>query len=204
MYGMISRFASGKIRRIVLFGMVLSILGFSVLGGISYRYLLQIEDALALAEVVDDLSSEILEIRRYEKNYLLYMGEADYVETLRYCDSALGIIDRIGINPGQETVEADLVLIATPVGQMPEIMARIAPYLGPETVVTDGGSTKSDVVAAVREHLGERAGQFVPAHPIAGAENSGAAALPPKRSFDVGSGSSMVTRMVTLGASAGK
>lgn len=88
----------------------------------------------------------------------------------------LGIIDRIGINPGQETVDADLVLIATPVGQMPEIMARIAPYLGPETVVTDGGSTKSDVVAAVREHFGERAGQFVPAHPIAGAENSGAAA----------------------------
>ena len=88
----------------------------------------------------------------------------------------LGIIDRIGINPGQETVDADLVLIATPVGQMPEIMARIAPYLGPDTVVTDGGSTKSDVVAAVREHLGERAGQFVPAHPIAGAENSGAAA----------------------------
>jgi prephenate dehydrogenase len=88
----------------------------------------------------------------------------------------LGIIDRIGIDPGQETVDADLVLIATPVGQMPEILARIAPYLGPETVVTDGGSTKSDVVAAVREHLGERAGQFVPAHPIAGAEQSGAAA----------------------------
>jgi prephenate dehydrogenase len=88
----------------------------------------------------------------------------------------LGIIDRIGINPGQETMGADLVLIATPVGQMPEILARIAPYLGAETVITDGGSTKSDVVAAVREHFGERAGQFVPAHPIAGAENSGAAA----------------------------
>ena len=88
----------------------------------------------------------------------------------------LGIIDRIGINPGQETVDADLVLIATPVGQMPEIMARIAPYLGADTVVTDGGSTKSDVVAAAREHFGERMGQFVPAHPIAGAENSGAAA----------------------------
>jgi prephenate dehydrogenase len=88
----------------------------------------------------------------------------------------LGIIDRIGINPGQEMMDADLVLIATPVGQMPDILARIAPYLGAETVITDGGSTKSDVVAAVREHLGERAGQFVPAHPIAGAENSGAAA----------------------------
>ena len=88
----------------------------------------------------------------------------------------LGIIDRIGANPGQEVADADLVLIATPVGQMPEIMARIAPYLGPETVVTDGGSTKSDVVAAARAAFGDRIGQFVPAHPIAGAENSGAAA----------------------------
>ncbi len=91
----------------------------------------------------------------------------------------LGIIDRIGANPGQEVADADLVLIATPVGQMPEIMARIAPYLGPDTVVTDGGSTKSDVVAAARAAFGDRIGQFVPAHPIAGAENSGAAAAKP-------------------------
>ena len=87
----------------------------------------------------------------------------------------LGIIDRVGANAGQEVADADLVLIATPVGQMPEIMARIAPYLGPETVVTDGGSTKSDVAAVARGAFGERVGQFVPAHPIAGAENSGAA-----------------------------
>ena len=88
----------------------------------------------------------------------------------------LGIIDRVGANAGQEVADADLVLIATPVGQMLEIMARIAPYLGPETVVTDGGSTKSDVAAVARSAFGERVGQFVPAHPIAGAENSGAAA----------------------------
>jgi len=88
----------------------------------------------------------------------------------------LGVIDRVGANPGQEVADADLVLIATPVGQMAGIMARIAPCLGPETVVTDGGSTKSDVVAAARAAFGERIGQFVPAHPIAGAENSGAAA----------------------------
>jgi prephenate dehydrogenase len=88
----------------------------------------------------------------------------------------LGIIDRIGANPGQEVADADLVLIATPVGQMPEIMTRIAPYLGPETVVTDGGSTKSDVVAAARAAFGDKIARFVPAHPIAGAENSGAAA----------------------------
>ena len=88
----------------------------------------------------------------------------------------LGIIDRVGFNAGQEVSDADLVLIATPVGQMPEIMVRIAPHLGPQTIVTDGGSTKEDVVAAARASFGGRLGQFVPAHPIAGAENSGAAA----------------------------
>jgi prephenate dehydrogenase len=88
----------------------------------------------------------------------------------------LGIIDRAGINPAHEMGDADLVLLATPVGQMPDIMARIVPYLGPDTIVTDGGSTKCDVVAAARAAFGERIRQFVPAHPIAGAENSGAAA----------------------------
>ena len=75
----------------------------------------------------------------------------------------LGIIDRVGANPCQEVADADLVLIATPVGQMPEIMARIAPYLGAQTLVTDGGSTKEDVVAAMRACFGDKAGQFVPA-----------------------------------------
>ena len=88
----------------------------------------------------------------------------------------LGIIDRAGINPAHEIGDADLVLLATPVGQMADIMARIVPYLGPDTIVTDGGSTKCDVVAAARAAFGDRIRQFVPAHPIAGAENSGAAA----------------------------
>jgi prephenate dehydrogenase len=43
-------------------------------------------------------------------------------------------------------------------------------------VITDGGSTKSDVTAAVYRHLPQHSERFVPAHPIAGAENSGAAA----------------------------
>jgi prephenate dehydrogenase len=88
----------------------------------------------------------------------------------------LGVIDRAGINPAHEVGDADLILIATPVAQMPEILARIEPYLGPQTIVTDGGSTKGDVVAAARAALKGRIGQFVPAHPIAGAENSGPAA----------------------------
>ncbi|MDR2165121.1 MAG: prephenate dehydrogenase/arogenate dehydrogenase family protein [Zoogloeaceae bacterium] len=88
----------------------------------------------------------------------------------------LGLIDRAGINPAHELEDTDLVLVAAPVGQMPGIFAQIAPYLGPHTVVTDGGSTKTDVVKAARAAFGGKIGQFVPAHPIAGAENSGVAA----------------------------
>jgi len=88
----------------------------------------------------------------------------------------LGILDRIGTDAAEEVGDADLILLATPVGQMAELMARIAPYLGAHTLVTDGGSTKSDVVAAAYANLGIRIAQFVPAHPIAGAEKSGAGA----------------------------
>jgi len=87
----------------------------------------------------------------------------------------LGIIDRIGTGLA-ELGDADLVLLATPVGQMAELMARIAPHLGAHTLITDGGSTKGDVVAAARANLGDRIAQFVPAHPVAGAEKSGAGA----------------------------
>jgi prephenate dehydrogenase len=88
----------------------------------------------------------------------------------------LGIIDRIGVEVTVEVADADLVLLATPVGQMSELMARIAPHLGAHTLVTDGGSTKGDVAAAARANLGDKIAQFVPSHPIAGAEKSGAAA----------------------------
>ena len=118
-------------------------------------------------------------------SFALALREAEAVEevvgfgrtpaTLRVARE-LGVIDRAGINPGHEIEDADIVLVATPVAQMPEIFERIAPYLGPNTIVTDGGSTKGDVVAAARAAFRERIGQFVPAHPIAGAENSGPAA----------------------------
>jgi prephenate dehydrogenase len=85
----------------------------------------------------------------------------------------LGILDRIGSDVAQEVRDADIVLLATPVAQMAELFARIAPHLGSHTLVTDGGSTKGDVVAAARAALGGTLAQFVPAHPIAGAEKSG-------------------------------
>ncbi len=74
---------------------------------------------------------------------------------------------------------ADFVLLAAPVAQTQPLLERIAPFLDADTIVTDAGSTKSDVVASARAALGARIGQFVPGHPIAGREASGPdAALP--------------------------
>ncbi len=89
---------------------------------------------------------------------------------------SLGVIDRIAADWADAAAGAELILLAMPVGQMAPVMAALAPHLGPETLLTDGGSTKQDVVAAARRHLGQRIAQFVPAHPIAGAEQSGVAA----------------------------
>ena len=85
----------------------------------------------------------------------------------------LGIIDEIASSTEAAMRGADLVLIAAPVGQTEAILAGLLPYLEPHTVVTDAGSTKSDVVAAARAALGERVHQFVPGHPIAGSEANG-------------------------------
>ena len=86
---------------------------------------------------------------------------------------ALGVIDEIAEGWADALDGADLVLLAAPVGQMDAILAAMAPHLRPGTVVTDAGSTKRDVVAALRSHLGGALADVVPAHPIAGAEKSG-------------------------------
>lgn len=88
----------------------------------------------------------------------------------------LGVIDRIADGWADALAGAELVLLATPVGQMEAVFTALAPHLGPGTIITDGGSTKTDVVAAARAGLGNKIGQFIPGHPIAGAEKSGVAA----------------------------
>ncbi|HZE59844.1 MAG TPA: prephenate dehydrogenase/arogenate dehydrogenase family protein [Burkholderiales bacterium] len=86
------------------------------------------------------------------------------------------IIDAIAPDAATAARDADVVLVAAPVAQFAAIFGALAATLKPGTVVTDAGSTKRDVVAAARAALGAKLGQFVPAHPIAGAEKSGAAA----------------------------
>ena len=85
----------------------------------------------------------------------------------------LGIIDSIATSAEVAVRDADLVLIAAPVAQTQAILSAIQPYLQPATIVTDAGSTKTDVVLAARAALGAKLAQFVPAHPIAGRELNG-------------------------------
>lgn len=85
----------------------------------------------------------------------------------------IGLIDRIATDIADAVHGADLVLVAAPVAQTGALLAGIAPHLQPGTVVTDAGSTKTDVVLAARAALGDKIAQFVPGHPIAGREQNG-------------------------------
>ena len=83
----------------------------------------------------------------------------------------LGLIDR-AVN-WTEAGQADCILLALPVGETEAVLKNLAPHLKPGVIVTDAGSTKSDVVEAARAALGTRFADFVPGHPIAGSEQSG-------------------------------
>src|SRR2546423_5707117 len=88
----------------------------------------------------------------------------------------LKVIDAAGAFDRATFADADLALLAVPVGQMRVVMRAIAPLIGAKTVVTDAGSTKEDVVALARRELKGALSRFVPGHPIAGTEKSGAEA----------------------------
>ncbi|MBL8517873.1 MAG: prephenate dehydrogenase/arogenate dehydrogenase family protein [Betaproteobacteria bacterium] len=130
----------------------LAVVGVGLIGG---SFSLALKRAGAVAEVVG-------------------LGRAPLDEALR-----LGVIDRAAANIRDAVTAADVVLLATPVGQMPQLFAAIRDVLPPGCLITDAGSTKQDVIGAAKAGLGERVSQFVPAHPVAGREKSGVAAAEP-------------------------
>ena len=87
------------------------------------------------------------------------------------------VIDSAAVGIRAEHIAAaDLVLIATPVSTLGNICRTIAPFLRPDTVVSDVGSTKQSALAAFARHLPQHLPQCVAAHPIAGSDRSGALA----------------------------
>lgn len=98
------------------------------------------------------------------------------------CENLERALERKVIDEAYETVcadsigGADLVVIATPVATLPAICRAIRPFLKPDALVTDVGSTKQSAVAAFREHLAGHLPRCIAAHPIAGSDRSGALA----------------------------
>lgn len=84
----------------------------------------------------------------------------------------LGFLDRAAVSAAEAAQGADLVVLCTPVGAMGAVAEEIGPALAPGAVVTDVGSVKAAVLAAMAPHIPKGA-HLIPGHPIAGAETSG-------------------------------
>ena len=87
----------------------------------------------------------------------------------------LGVVDRYSRDPLEAVAGADVVFLATPVQTLAEVTAQLLPGLKPGAIITDGGSVKGEVARAI-EPLLPPGIHFVPGHPIAGTEKSGAEA----------------------------
>jgi prephenate dehydrogenase len=85
----------------------------------------------------------------------------------------LGVIDRFDTDPARAVADADMVVVAVPLGSMAAVLRALAPGLVPDAVITDVGSAKGSVIEAAREVFGELPPGLVPGHPIAGTEDSG-------------------------------
>jgi prephenate dehydrogenase len=103
-----------------------------------------------------------------------FAGTITGVSSRRTIAEALehGVIDR-EMTMAEAAREADVVLLAQPIGRIVTQIAELAPHLGPDTLVTDAGSTKSLICDAAARHLPPE--QFLGGHPMAGKESRGAA-----------------------------
>jgi prephenate dehydrogenase len=85
----------------------------------------------------------------------------------------LGLVDRWTTELSDAVAGAEVVMVATPVGAMPNLFHQLAKSISPTCIVTDAGSVKKEVVDAARTFLGDSVTRFVPGHPIAGLERNG-------------------------------
>lgn len=83
-----------------------------------------------------------------------------------------GLVDQAFASNAEAVAGSDLVILCTPVGVMGTAAAEVGPALEAGAILSDVGSVKDGVVRAVAPHVPSHA-HFVPAHPIAGTENSG-------------------------------
>ncbi|MEI7795428.1 MAG: prephenate dehydrogenase/arogenate dehydrogenase family protein [Methylococcaceae bacterium] len=102
-------------------------------------------------------------------------GRLDDVENLQIAQN-LNVIDEFYVDIERAVLNADCVIIATPVAATENVFKLLQPFWSAQTVYFDVGSTKGNVIAAAQTVFGFVPNNFIPAHPIAGAENSGVGA----------------------------
>ena len=85
----------------------------------------------------------------------------------------IALIDEAYTDAAQAVANADVVVLAMPVCSTEKVLASIKHAVRPTTIMTDVGSTKGNVVEAARRVFGDVPSHFIPAHPIAGSEQSG-------------------------------
>jgi prephenate dehydrogenase len=88
----------------------------------------------------------------------------------------LEVIDSYETDLLKAVSDADIVVVAVPLGAMKSVFEQIAPGVSDTAVVTDAGSAKQNVIHDAEAALGKKACRFVPGHPIAGTERSGVGA----------------------------
>jgi len=88
----------------------------------------------------------------------------------------LGVIDSYYVDIADAVADADCIVIATPVGAIESVFGLLKPFWNENAIYTDVGSTKGNVIAAAERVFGFVPDNLVPAHPIAGAEQSGVTA----------------------------
>ncbi len=108
---------------------ILSALGLMValsIGGTSYEYLRSIRTKQVIVESVDDLSNIILELRRYEKNYLLYAAHEDLSENRRYAQQASDMLASILHTSARLKIESELGRLGERLTTYNEVMGQVA------------------------------------------------------------------------------
>jgi len=86
----------------------------------------------------------------------------------------LGVIDEGESNPRTAVRGSQIILLATPVGAIIELIERLGPTLSPQTLLTDVGSTKAEILSRAKKIFGDNTRDyFLAGHPMAGKEHSG-------------------------------
>jgi prephenate dehydrogenase len=124
----------------------LSVIGVGLIGG-----------SLARAAKVAGLADEVVGWSRRAQSRDLALQRA--------------LVDRVEAEPEEAVRDADLVVLAVPLASSAALAAQLAPACAPGAILTDVGSVKSDVVAAL-EAAWPEASRVVGAHPIAGSTGS--------------------------------